>query len=215
MEEINIDTWERKEHFNFFLRGDLPFYNVNFHVDITGLRDYVKAYGLSLNNTLIFLVTKTLNRIDNFRYRLVDGKVIKYERINPSFACIRGNEELFRMITVEFIDDLVAFDRKVKEEIKNSNSYFDFRLLNGRTDFVFISTLPWIPFTGIDHTLSLRKEDAIPRISWGKYFEQDGKVLLPFNIQVNHIFVDGLHVGKFYQLLHEEVRGQINASLEA
>jgi chloramphenicol O-acetyltransferase type A len=68
MEEINIDDWERKEHFNFFLRSDLPFYNVNFYVDITGLRDYTKTYRLSINNTLIFLVTKTLNNIDNFRY---------------------------------------------------------------------------------------------------------------------------------------------------
>jgi chloramphenicol O-acetyltransferase type A len=116
------------------------------------------------------------------------------------------------MITVEFTDDLTSFDERAKEEIKNSNSYFDLGLLSRRADFVFISTLPWIPFTGIDHTLSLRREDSIPRISWGKYFTKGKRVLLPFNIQVNHIFIDGLHVGKFYQLIHEEIRRQINIS---
>ena len=33
-------------------------------------------------------------------------------------------------------------------------------------------------------------------IDWGKYFERDGKLILPFSVQVHHSFVDGFHVGK-------------------
>lgn len=209
MREIHLDTWERREHFAFFFRNDLPFYNVNFPVDITGLKNYTKEHGISLTNTLIYLTIKALNQIPNFLYRMVKGKVVQYDQLHPSFTCLRNNEELFRLITVEYCEDLVQFDTVIKNAIRESRAYFDLSLLAGRSDFVFISTLPWIPFTGIDHTLSLKKEDAIPRVSWGKFYTVEEKTFLPYNIQVNHIFVDGIHVGKFFQTLQDEIRRQI------
>lgn len=35
MEYIDIDSWKRKEHFNFFYRMDYPQYNVCMNIDIT------------------------------------------------------------------------------------------------------------------------------------------------------------------------------------
>lgn len=75
----------------------------------------------------------------------------------------------------------------------------DLSLFHERDDFVFISSLPWIRFTGVDHTMSLKKEDAIPRISWGKFYAVKKRIQLPYIIQVNHIFVDGLHLGRFFE----------------
>lgn len=49
----------------------------------------------------------------------------------------------------------------------------------------------------------MSKEDSIPRISFGKYFYQDDKVLLPYSIQVNHMLLDGIHVGKYMERLQE------------
>ena len=212
MEEICMETWDRREHFEFFLRNDLPFYNVNFNADITGLREYAKGASVSLSAALIYLVTKSLNRVPNFLYRVLGGKVVRYERLHPQFTCLRGDEELFRLITVEFCDDLAEFDRSVKRAIEESDAYFNVGMLAHRSDFVFISSLPWIPFTGIDHTLSLNKEDAIPRVSWGRFFEQGGRTLLPCNIRVNHIFIDGLHVGRFYETFQEETRRLADSS---
>lgn len=46
-----------------------------------------------------------------------------------------------------------------------------------------------IVFTNISHTISLNKEDSIPRLAWGKYFEEHGKVLLPFSVQAGTSFL--------------------------
>ena len=77
--------------------------------------------------------------------------------------------------------------------------------LAGRDDFVFISALPWIAFTGIDHTASGRPGGAIPRISWGKFRTENSRILLPCNIQVNHLFVDGIHVGRCVNALESTI----------
>ncbi|WP_268765666.1 CatA-like O-acetyltransferase [Methanosarcina mazei] len=31
---------------------------------------------------------------------------------------------------------------------------------------------------------------------WGKYYEREGKFMMPFAVQVHHAFVDGIHIGK-------------------
>jgi chloramphenicol O-acetyltransferase type A len=205
MTEIDVTTWNRKEHFNFFLRSDLPFYNTSFTVDISNVKSKVKKLNLSLNATLIFLTVKALMRIENFMLRYENGKVLKYDELIPSFTHIKENEDLFRFITVHYVPDVFAFNTRVKTEIQNSTKYFDLEELKNGSNFVFISSMPWIPFTAIDHTLSLNKYDTIPRITWGKYYNDGDKIMLPYNIQVNHLFIDGLHVGKFYQYLLEEI----------
>lgn len=205
MRTIDLDTWKRREHFEFFRRADLPFYNVNANVDITGLPAFTRSNDLSFNTTLIFLVVKALSGIENFRYRLRGESVVDCGPLHPSFACIRPGEELFRFITLDFIDDLPAFDAAVREAIASSDAYFALEKLAGRDDFAFLSSIPWISFTGIDHTLSLKKDDGIPRVTWGKYFQEPGRTLIPFNIQVNHMFVDGLHVGRFFEALDREL----------
>lgn len=208
-QEIAIDTWERKEHFNLFMQSDLPFYNVNFNVQVSGLKNKCKNKGLSVNNVLIYATIKALNKINNFLYRLENGKIIKYDKLDPSFACIRENESLFRMVTVNFIDDVQSFNNSAKKAVADSISYFDFSALKERTNLVFISPMPWLPFTGVDHTLSLKKDDSIPRISWGKIHNNGKEEILPYNIQVNHIFIDGIHVGQFYEYLNEEIQAII------
>lgn len=206
MKEIDIASWDRKEHFKFFGQADLPFYNVNVNVDITGLRGYAKALPVSFNTLLIYLTIRAANRVENFRYRCRGESVVLHDRLHPSFAHIREGEDLFRLITVDFSDDLAEFDQIVRARIEDSDSYFNLEKAAGRDDFVFISSMPWVSFTGLDHTLSLARDDGVPRATWGKFFDEGGKTLLPYNIRVNHMFVDGIHVGRFFDALGNEIR---------
>ena len=49
------------------------------------------------------------------------------------------------------------------------------------------------------------KDDAIPRITWGKYVRQDDRETLGLSIEVNHRFVDGVHLGRFYEALQQKI----------
>ncbi len=206
MNEIDIAKWKRREHFEFFRKADLPFYNVNTNVDITGVADYAKERTVSFSTLLTWLTMRSLNRTENFKFRLRGEKVIVHDVLHPSLTYIKAGDDLFSLITVDYSEDIVEFDKRVRTEIQGSHSYFNLEKLAGRDDLVFISSMPWISFTGVGHTLSLKKDDAIPRVTWGKYFEENGKTQLPFNIQVNHMFVDGLHVGRFFEDLGQGIR---------
>lgn len=210
MKKIDIATWPRREHFEFFRHTDLPFYNVNFNLDITGLGEFAERHSVPLNTLLIYITVKSMNSVENFRYRLREDSVILHDQLNPSFAHIKGDDDLFSMITVDYCEDLIEFSKRTKDAIDSSTSYFDLSKLGRNDNFIFISPLPWIPFTGVDHTLSLKKNDGIPRISWGKIIDRNRTMQLPYNVQVNHMFVDGIHVAKFIEQLNETISIAVN-----
>jgi chloramphenicol O-acetyltransferase type A len=39
---------------------------------------------------------------------------------------------------------------------------------------------------------------------FGRFFERDGRYLLPFNLEVDHALMDGLHLAKFFKLVELE-----------
>ena len=81
MKEIDINTWKRKEHFNFFSTTAYPIYNITFNLDVTKVRSFSKKNNISFNLAMIYLSTKALNSIENFRYRLRDSKVILHDSL--------------------------------------------------------------------------------------------------------------------------------------
>jgi chloramphenicol O-acetyltransferase type A len=200
MREIDLGMWPRREHFAFFRRADLPFYNVNVRVDITGVPQRARERSLSFTSVLLQLTMRALNAVENFRYRIRGDAVVLHDVLHPSFAHLKDGDDLFSMVTVGYLEDVAAFDQAVRDAVRHSTACFD-PALAGRDDLAFVSPMPWIPFTAVDHTLSLNKDDAIPRITWGRHVEHGGRTLLPFNIQVNHVFVDGLHVARFFEEL--------------
>ena len=61
--------------------------------------------------------------------------------------------------------------------------------------------MPWITYTHISHTNSGKKDNATPLFDWGKYYEKDGRIVMPISVQAHHSFVDGIHMGQFADML--------------
>ena len=68
-------------------------------------------------------------------------------------------------------------------------------------DLIYISCLPWVELTALTNERDFDPDDAIPRISWGKYYERDGQKIIGMSLELNHRFTDGVHIGKFAEAL--------------
>ncbi len=199
MEYIDIDNWKRKEHFNFFYRMDYPQYNVCMNIDITNFLRFTREHNLSFYYAMIYAVMDVANQSENFRYRIRDGKVVLHDCLHPSFTdnSIEPGDDLFRFVTVDMCDNLFDFVEQTKAISKHQTEYLPMDKVIGRDDFIFITCVPWISFTHLSHTITINRNDSVPKISWGKYFTEGDKVLLPFSVQVHHALADGYHVGKY------------------
>lgn len=199
MEYIDIDSWKRKEHFNFFYRMDYPQYNLCMNIDITSFLRFTREHNLSFYYAMIYAVMDVANQTENFRYRIREGKVVLHNCLHPSFTdnSIEPSDDLFKFVTVDMCDNLFDFVEQTKAISKYQTEYLPMDKVIGRDDFIFITCVPWISFTHLSHTITINRNDSVPKISWGKYFSEGDKVLMPFSVQVHHALADGYHVGKY------------------
>ncbi len=59
-------------------------------------------------------------------------------------------------------------------------------------------------YTQIQHPC-VSADDSNPRLSWGKFTEENGKVMLPVSLMFNHALADGWHATQFYRNLEREL----------
>ncbi len=118
-----------------------------------------------------------------------------------------GDDDLFKMVSVELSGDIHEFVNNAKQTSEQQKDYFGMDQLVRRDDVIYITCIPWISFTHVSHTITLNRNDAVPRISWGKYFKQGDRTLLPFSVQSHHSFVDGYHVGRYIDALQSMMDG--------
>lgn len=193
-------------HCQVFRNSVEPAFCVTFELDITNFLKEVKVKGYSFTMSLIYMVTKCANNIEEFRYRFVDGQVVLFDHIDTAFTYIDKETELFKVVNVPMKETAEDYVRTALKAAREQKEYFTGPLGN---DVFQFSPFPWVSYTHISHTNSGNKENATPLFDWGKFFERDGKILLPFSVQAHHSFVDGIHVGKLADLLQDALNKTI------
>lgn len=197
---IDEKTWKRAMHCMVFRNSVEPAFCVTFELDITNFLSRVKGEKLSFTMAMIYAVSKCANEIDEFRYRFVDGQVVLFDKIDTAFTYLNKETELFKVVNVPMCDTLKEYVVLAEKVAKEQEEYFTGPLGN---DVFQFSPMPWVPYTHISHTNSGKKDNATPLFDWGKYFERDGRIMLPFSVQAHHSFVDGLHIGKLYEAIQK------------
>ncbi len=204
--EINLRTWNRYEHFQFFKDFDNPFWGVSFRLDCSRTHKTAKSEGISFFSLSLYRILKAVNAIEAFRLRIESGKVYKYSRINVS-ATIARQDNTFGFSFTEYSDDFSLFNQYLQVETERVKKSKGLALSNTteRMDTIHFSAIPWIPFTALEHAQHFAHKDSIPKISTGKLIYKKGKILMPFSVHAHHALADGFQAGLLYQKLLEEL----------
>lgn len=190
---MDMEHWKRAEHCRIFLHALEPQYCVTFELDVSHFLPFVRSRRLSFTLSLIYTVTCCAEKLEEFRYRFIEGKPALLERVHTAFTWLDPHTELFKFVRVDMADSMEAYVERAKAKAESQKTYFP-----GPPDedvFVF-SPMPWIAYTHVSHTVSGRKDCAVPLFDWGKYTVREGRIILPFSVQVHHSFVDGIHIGR-------------------
>ena len=194
MEYIDLEKWPRRTHFEFFDRADYPYIDVTVQMDITAFLNYGKDHGHKFFPSLLYCFVKGMNEIEEFKYRVFENRVVKYDRIHGDITVpIEGDR--FAFCRVEYQENIHQFLQAVavaEAEAKKQTVLVQ----NDWLDVVWVSCSPWFSFTSMSAPTADRKMRSIPLILVGKYYESGGKMLLPVGVKVNHALIDGIHIGK-------------------
>jgi chloramphenicol O-acetyltransferase type A len=202
MRTIDIQTWNRRQHFEFFRQLDNPYFSLTANVDITRFYSWIKERNLPFFLSVLHSAMKVANEIPEFRYRIRGEGVVEHETVHPSFT-LMTDEGVFTFLTAPWKERLADFVDSAAPLVEAAKKRAHLDPDKEREDLVYLTSIPWVSFTAVTHPVHLASGDSIPRIAWGKFFEQDGKRLLPFNVQAHHALMDGEHLGRFFTRLQE------------
>lgn len=195
-QKLNLDTWNRKEHFLFFKQMQEPFFGVTTTIDCT--KAYSKSRELGVSFFLFYLhkTLQAINEIESFRYRIIEDEIYIFDRIDAS-ATIMREDKTFGFSLLEFDENLKTFETICKTEIDRIQTTTGLFTREYPENLIHFSALPWVNFTSLSHARSFTWPDSCPKISFSKMMDENGKKTMAISIHVHHGLMDGYHVGLF------------------
>jgi chloramphenicol O-acetyltransferase type A len=201
---LDLDNWNRKEHFLFFKQMQEPFFGATVSIDCT--KAYHKSKELD-TSFFIYYLHKTLvavNAFENFRYRILNTHIYIHDRINGS-ATISRADGTFGFSLIEYHPDYTIFEQTAIAEIERIQNTTGLFTRNFNEDNVIhFSAIPWLNFTSLSHARNMTFPDSCPKISFGKMtIDENLKRTMPLSIHVHHGLMDAMHVGQMVDFFQE------------
>nr|AWI67026.1 Chloramphenicol acetyltransferase [Piromyces sp.] len=202
-------TSEYKEKVLDMKVEELPFTNfftsrycMTVRVPAQNTYDLAKKEGISFFNLTTACILKAINEIPQFKYRIKDGKVVEYEKINavsPIMQPDHSIREIEIKPTSEF-NSLHDWNNYVENKKKNieDNQFIVEPSLRDVLPIANFSCIPWIDFDSMTNVIAAPHQ-IMPVISWGKFV--DGKI--PISLTASHVFVFGWQFKLFYEKAEE------------
>lgn len=205
---IELSTWNRREHFDFFRQLDEPFHGLVVNLDCTWAYQHCKQQNISFFLFYLHQVLRAVNATDAMRYRIEDEQVVDYSCIHAS-ATVDRSDHTFAFCPIAYHVDFTDFSEEAKKAMSGvrETSGLGFNSSMVRNDVIHFSALPWISFTGLTHARHFQQQDSVPKISVGKYFKQNDRLMMPVASYVHHGLADAYHVHQFLQTLESLLSG--------
>lgn len=201
---VDLSRWARREHFEIFQTFAQSTFNQTVQLDITALLKHIKEADWKFYPTMIFLISKIVNRHPEFRMAMKDNELIVWDEVHPNYTIFHNETETFSSLWSHYEGNIHHFQKVYSEDMaRYSNNTAYWPKEESRENIFFISGIPWVTFTSFNVNVANMKNFFAPMFTLGKYFEQDGKVLLPFAVQVHHSVCDGFHVARLVNELQE------------
>lgn len=191
-----VEDYYRQTIFDFYRASENPFYSVTFDIEATGLERFLKARGYPIYLNLCYFFVRALQPLEDFHYRLLGGQIVVYSVIHPSLTWPAA-DGLFSFVNLTYDPDVERFNEKARAALPDPDE--PARLESDEhTNAVYFTAIPGVPFTSFAHA-SDDPTNAAPRVAFGRFIRQGGRLRVPVGVQVNHLFIDGRALGELYE----------------
>jgi chloramphenicol O-acetyltransferase type A len=195
---VDLDGWNRREHYSWFRKYERPFFSVTVEIDATAAWKRSRKRGApSFFLTSLFPMLRAANDVEAFRLRLRPRGVWRHDRVavGPTILRVDGTFGFVRLEPARTLKQFAVRGRATIAEASAQSGLASSK--NPADDIVFHSVLPWLRFTSFTNALPGR-HDSIPRVVFGRCEAAGRRMKMPVAVEVHHALVDGLDVAQFF-----------------
>jgi chloramphenicol O-acetyltransferase type A len=202
MQHIDIESWPRRDHYRLYRHFDQPHFNICANVDITAFYPALKLRGISFSVGVLYVLARVANELPAFRQRMRGDEVIEHEVVHPA-TTVLADGGLFSFCNLTYAADVASFAAGASRVLDAARQRPTLEVEADRDDLLFTTSIPWVSFTSFAHPTHLHPADSVPRLAWGKRFEDGNALKMPLSVQGHHALMDGLHMGQYFERVQE------------
>ena len=193
-EYIDLEKWERKEHFNYYRNQLKCTYNLTVQLDVTHLIQKIRENHLKFYPCMIYCISKIVNETKEFKMAVdKDGRPGYYDIIHPNYTIFHNDDKTFSDVWTEYNPNFKLFYQNITFDMDYYKDKKGIKVKeNQPANFFCISCVPWLNYTNFSTSLvGIDQMTLFPIITFG-----NGQFKMPFTVNIAHAAADGYHTAK-------------------
>ena len=205
---IDREKYYRKGVYRHFTEDCKCSVSMTARVDVTDLVKHSKETGTKFYINFLYLLSKTLNSRDDYRmqYLWQSDELICYDVINPTQYVFHEDTETCTPVYSNYSPDYTEFYKNAIADVEAAKNTREYRLdAENHPNWFDASYISWLSYDSLNVELPDGYIYLAPIINWGKYREENGRLMMPLTVRFNHAVADGFLVANVYRLLEKEI----------
>ena len=204
---IDMDRYYRKDVFRHFSEDCRCSTSMTARVDVTELVKYSRKTDTKFYINFLYILSKALNSREDYRmgYLWQTGQLVCYDSINPTQYVFHDDTETCTPVYTVYNPDYHIFYQAAADDIARAKESREYGLdMINHTNWFDASYISWLSYDSMNIELPDGHLFFAPIVNWGKYREEEGRLMIPVTVRLNHAIADGFMVAKVFHLIEKE-----------
>ena len=204
---IDVDRYYRKDVFRHFSEDCRCSTSMTARVDVTELVKYSRKTDTKFYINFLYILSKALNSREDYRmgYLWQTGQLVCYDFINPTQYVFHDDTETCTPVYTVYNPDYHIFYQAAADDIARAKESREYGLdMINHTNWFDASYISWLSYDSMNIELPDGHLFFAPIVNWGKYREEEGRLMMPVTVRLNHAIADGFMVAKVFHLIEKE-----------
>ena len=205
---IDKNAYYRKGVFRHFTEDCKCSTSMTARIDVTELAAYSRQTRTKFSLNFLYLLSRALNSREDYRmgYLWQTDELICYDVIHPTQYVFHEDTETCTPVYTEYREDYDSFYAGALYDLEQAEKTREYLLDSANHPNWFdASYIPWLSYDALHVELPDGYLYFAPIINWGRYREENGRLLMPVTVRLNHAIADGYLVAKVFRLLEQEI----------
>ena len=205
---IDKETYYRKDVFRHFSQDCKCSTSITARIDVTELADYSKRTGSRFYLNFLYILSKVMNSRDDYRmgYLWESDELICYDAINPIQYVFHEDTETCTPVYTVYHEDYETFYAGALNDVEEAKKTREYGLdTKNHPNWFDASYISWLSYDSLNIELPDGYLYFAPIINWGRYREENGRLMMPASVRLNHAIADGYLIANVFRLLQDEI----------
>ena len=205
---IDKEQYYRKGVYRHFSEDCKCSVSMTARIDVTDLVACSKSKGTKFYLDFLYILCKALNSRDDYKmsYLWQTDEIICYDKINPTQYVFHEDTETCSVVYTTYYEDYDIFYKNALEDLEKAKETREYKLdPENHPNWFDASYISWLSYDSLNVELPDGYLFFPPIINWGRYREENGRLMMPVTVRMNHAIADGYLIAKVYKLIEEEI----------